>query len=535
MRIYSNLKRAALSFGGLAVGLVLAAGLTAPAASQDDPLIVNMPKAPATIDPSMGCGFVEVSFVQNFYIRLTQYGTKPGPDGTQQVDITNIEPYLAKSWEISDDGLVYTYYLRDDVKFANGRPLTAEDVKYSWERVLTMAGCGSYVIQDGFLDPPLIDSLDVPDPYTLVVTLSRPDPNILQLHAQPWTSVVDREMVKAHGGIQASTMSEWMAGNVTGPGPFILAEYEPNQRAVLVANPDFPEDLRPASENILVNFVSSDPTLLMQARTGEADVTLAMSRSLVSSLVGNENVRIIANDLAASEQIGLPNSKFPWDNVKVREAVSHAVPYEEILDSVAFGYGSLFGGPYFPLLGVFNPGLIDIPTFDMEKAKSLMAESGVETPVEVAINISEGSPIHEQIATIIQATWKELGIDLKINKLSSTDYHDSMQSHTAQAYIRNDGPGVPEAGYFLGYDMTCGMQFNLTEVCIAEADALLAEARGTIDDEKRQALYDEIAVLWSANSPKIHVYADQYLTVLSNRVTEYFFSHLFDFRTWAKN
>ncbi len=518
--------------GGVLAAAVAVSGF-ASALAQDDPLIVNMSRAPATLDPASGCGIVEVGFVQNFYVRLTQYGTREGPDGTTEVDVTKIDPYLATSWEISDDGLVYTYTLRDDVTFASGRPVTSEDVKYSWERVLTMNGCGAYVLLDGFYDPPLIESLETPDPQTLVVRLSRPDPNVLQLHGQPWASIVDRELVEANGGVVANTLSEWMAGNVTGPGPFILEEWEPNQRAVLVANPDFP--IPPASDEIVINFVNSDATLLLQARNGEADVTLGMTKASVASLADNENVRIVANDHAISEQIGLPNTKAPWDNPKVREAVAHAVPYEEIVDTVAFGYGTLFGGPYMPMLGEFTPGLIDMPVFDMEKAMQLMRESGLATPVDVSINIPEGNTIHEQIATIVQATWKILGINVHINKLASADYHDSLQTHTAQTYIRQDGPGVPEAGYFLGYDMTCGLQFNLTEVCLEDAEALLTEARGTIDDEKRQALYDEIARIWSAHWPKIHVYADQHTTVLSDRVTDYHFNYEMDFRRWAKN
>ena len=294
-------------------------------------------------------------------------------------------------------------------------------------------------------------------------------------------------------GIQANTLSEWMAGNVTGPGPFILEEYEPNQRAVLVANPDFP--IPPASEKIIINFINSDATLLLQARNVEADVTLGMTKSSVTSLSDNENVRIIANDHAISEQIGLPNTKAPWDNLKVRQAVSFAVPYEEIVDSVAFGYGTLFGGPFMPNFAEHTPGLIDIPAFDMEKAKQLMADSGVATPIDVSINIPEGNTVHEQIATIIQAIWRELGINVSINKMVAADYHSSLQEHTAQTYIRQDGPGVPEAGYFLGYDMTCGLQFNLTEVCLEDAEALLQEARATTDNAKRLDLYNQIATI----------------------------------------
>ena len=519
--------------GGVLAAAFAAVGLSAAASAQDDPLIVNMGRAPATLDPSAGCGIVEVGFVQNFYMRLTQYGSRPGPDGTTEIDVSKIDPYFATSWDISEDGLVYTYKLRDDVVFASGRPVTSEDVKYSFERVLTMNHCGTYVLLDGFYDPPLIESMETPDPHTFVVKLSRPDPNVLALHGQPWASVVDREVVEANGGVVANELNEWMAANVTGPGPFILEEYEPNQRAVLVANPDFP--IQPASEKIIINFINSDPTLLLQARNAEADVTLYMTKASVASLVDNENVRIVAHDHAQSEQIGLPNTKAPWDNLKVRQAVAFAVPYEEIVDTVAFGYGTLFGGPFMPNFGEFTPGLIDMPTFDMDRAMQLMEESGVETPVDVSINIPEGNTLHEQIATIVQATWKQLGINVTINKMVAADYHSSLQEHTAQTYTRLDGPGVPEAGYFLGYDMTCGLQFNLTEVCIEEADALLAEARRTIDPEKRLALYDQIAVLWAAEAPKIHVYGDKHTTVLSNRVSHYHFNYEMDFRAWAKN
>ena len=518
--------------GCVLTAAVVALGLSTVASASDEPLIVNMARAPATLDPASGCGIVEVGFVQNFYVRLTQYGSRPGPDGTTEVDVSKIDPYLAKSWEISDDGLVYTYKLRDDFVFANGRPLTAEDVKYSWERVLTMNGCGAYVLLDGFYDPPLIKSLETPDPYTLVVTLNQTDPNILQLHGQPWASVVDRELVEANGGIVANSLSEWMAGNVTGPGPFILEEYEPNQRAVLVANPDFP--IPPASEKIIINFVNSDATLLLQARNGEADITMGMTKASVASLVDNEDVRVVANDHAISEQIGLPNTKAPWDNVKVRQAVSYAVPYDEIVDSVAFGYGTLFSGPFMPNFAEHNPDLFEPPIYDMERAKQLMEESGVATPVDVTLNVPEGNTVHEQIATIVQATWRELGINVTVNKMVAADYHSSLQEHTAQTYIRQDGPGVPEAGYFLGYDMTCGLQFNLTEVCLPDADAILAKARLEIDQATRQAYYDEIAQMWDAAAPKIHVYGDQHTTVLNNRVTDFHFNYEMDFRKWAR-
>lgn len=497
-------------------------------------LVVNIAQAPATLDPAWGCGLYDIGFLQNFYVRLTQYGSEPGPEGTTQFNPGDIQPYFAENFDISPDGLIYTFTLPAGVTFPSGEPVDSEAVKYSLERTIEMAGCGGYFIYDGIYEPPLIKSIETPDPTTVVITLNVPNANFLQDLAQPAASIVDASIVEANGGIKAGEINEYMSSQVAGSGPFLLEEYEPNSRAVLKANPDFFGD-PPASDEIIVNFINADATLLLQARSGQADVTLGMSKQSANSLREDSCCTVIANENPTFwEIIGTPWQKAPWDNETFREAVTHAVPYDEIIEKVAYGWAEPFYGPYAPGMSEYNAELAAPREFDMEQARALIEESGVETPVDVTINIPEGNTIEEQIATIVQGTWRELGINVTINKLAATDYINSMEQHEAQAFTRIDGPGVVEAGYLLGYDMKCGISFNLSDICIPEADELLAEARQETDPDRRQELWDEIARLWVEKSPRVQVYADQFVSVLSTNVKSYHYQHEMDFRTWGK-
>ena len=512
--------------------LGIAAGATATQA-QEEPLIVNMAVPPATLDPGWLCGIWEAGFVRNFYVRLTQYDTIVGTDGhSTQIDTGNIVPYFARSAHISDDKLVYTFVLPAGHKFPSGHPVDAAAAKYSFERSINMGGCGSYFIYDGFYDPPLIKTIEVVSPTKLVITLNHPDKNALQNWAQTSASLVDKSVVDQHGGVQTG-LNEWMSSNVAGSGPFLLDTYQPGDRAVLKANPDFFGE-RPGADTVIFNFINSDPTLLLEARTGNADITLGMNKVSIASLREDPCCNIVANVSTQSQQIGLPNSKPPWDNPKVRMAVSYAVPYKEILENVALGYGEIYGGPLAPGFPEYDAALTPPRTFDMAKAKSLMAESGLATPIDVEIHIFEGDSIQEQIATIVQGHWSELGINLQIRKQPNAVMAEALEDHTVPTYMRLDGPGVIEAGYFHGYDLLCNVGFNLSEVCIPEADEILHVARQEPDAAKQRDMYRQISTMWYENQPKIHVFAEQFAAVLSKDVTNYHFSHMFEARYWSK-
>jgi peptide/nickel transport system substrate-binding protein len=502
------------------------------------PLVVNIASTVTTLDPAEACTIYDDGVLGNFYARLTQYGTEAGPTGTTQVDPGKIIPYLAKSWTLSKDGLTYTFSLQKAV-FPNGDPQNASAVKYSVERAIEMGGCGAYFVTDGISSPAsLIKSIQAVNASTVVIVLSQPDPNFLQDLAQPDAGIVDPKVVEANGGVQPKQVNAWMASHVAGGGPFLLSNYSPNSGATLTANPTF-FGKKPASSKILLNFITSEPTLLLDARSGQADITLGLSPSAVHTLKSNSCCRIVANDAAVSEQVRFPNyNNGPFSSEKFREALTYVVPYSAILQKVLYGYGSLFYGPFPPVMPEFNASLEKPRTFNLAKAKALIAASGVQTPVNVSIMVREDIPLDQEIATVLQSTWSEIGINATIDRVAPTTFVSRQHAHQYQVDVTQDGPGVIEAGFYLGYDLYCGSityaSSNSSGICIPGADALIQQGRRELSPVKKQAIWNKITKEWVATSPKIPVFAVQNLSVLSQKVSHYFYSHEWDFRTWAK-
>lgn len=499
-------------------------------------LIVDLAGGISTLDPAEACGTYDVGMVGNFYARLTQYGTRPGPGGTTQINPGKIVPYFAKSWKISPNGKTYTFSLHSGAKFPDGKPMDAQAVKYSIDRLLTTNGCGASFVLDNYFTPPLIRSIDVPNATTVVFHLNLVDPNFPQDLAQPAAGIVEPSVVNANGGVKKDTVNTWMTSHTAGSGPFILKQYQPNTSALLVRNPAF-FGPRTGSQQILVRFIGSDPTLLLNARTGKADVTLGLLKQSAASLKNNPCCKLVVNQSANSEWLVWPfnHANGPFTNSKFREALTYAIPYQQILKHVAYGYGALYYGPFPPFMtSVYNPALEKARTFDLSKAKKLLRESGISTPVNVSMIVNGAVPLDGQIATILQASWKEVGVNLTVHPVSLADLeHVINHGQTYQTAIHLDGPGVIDGGYYLGYDMLSTQPYDWGGVKIPAADRLLPKARQEQNPAKRRAIYDKIIKLWVAASAKVPIFADANVTVLSKRVTSYMYSHELDMRTWA--
>ena len=524
-----------LAVGSL-VGAVLALGMVPAAAKSQaahgSAMVVNISTAPATLDPAEGCGTYDFVIYNSVYTRLTQYGSLSGPHGTTRIDYSKVEPDLAKSWTIAGNGTVYTFQLRSGVKFSDGTPVTSADVAYSFQRAITMNGCGAYFVLDGFYTPSLIKSISTPNPLTAVITLNFPDPEVLADWAQPAASILESAPIAAHGGVVSDTVNSWAAGHISGGGgPFRLTSYQSGVRAVFTAVPHYWQPA--ATHEIILNFISNAATLGLDARDGEADLTFGLPNATVHSLSKVSGLRVITDPTPESEQLGFNNGVAPTNNVDVRTALTYAVPYSEILKKVVFGYGSLFYGEFMPDMVGFNAAIQKARPYDLAKARSLLAQSGVSLPIHIPIVIDSGDAAAAEIASIVQSIWSKIKVDVTIQTLSPTDYINTIEGHTDVAFIRLDGPGVPEAAYYLQYDAKCGISFNLTQMCVPQIDTLIAAAL-QVPLSQQGTYWNKIDRLWIADSPKIQLYNFYSTAVLSSRVTKYEYSDEFStLQTWA--
>ena len=496
------------------------------AASSGAPLRVALSTAPATLDPPSTLQLTD-TVSQNFYVRLVKLGTKEDENGTTVTDPTKIEPYLATSWKASEDSRRYEFTLKPGLTFASGEPVDAKAVKFSFERALGLPIGAAFITN---LIPDNIESIQAPSDTRVVIRLRKSDPNALRSYTTVGASIVDPSVVKSKG-------DKYLATHEAGSGPYRMADYRPGTSLVMEARPEYAEwaGAAPPANRIEVSFVQSDSTLLLEAQSGQADVTIGLSKQGAATLK-ESGARVMVNPTSTTEQILLPWNKEPFGDQKVREAFLLAVPYDAIVEQVASGFAEPMYGPLAPAFPHADPELTTPLETDVERAKQLIGESGLSTPIPVTLTIDQGNGIHEQLATILQSSWKEIGVDLKIDKLSSADYAGAVFSYEVQAALRLDGPALVDPGFYLGYDMACeppGAPQNPAAICLPEADALLAEARSSTDEEANQRRYDEISRIWRAAFPKGILYNDVAATVLSDRVESWRFDYVLDMDGWA--
>ncbi len=448
----------------------------AAASGAEGPLVINYTPTPITLDPAMVCSLEDDGFISSLYVTLVKYGDKPipgAPAGVRatQEDTTKFRPYLARSWKVTNGGKTYTFKLRTGTKFPSGRPVDASAVKFSFDRNLKIGACGAYFTNAGQTTGNIFKSITAPNPTTFVIRLTRPEPLIMHSLTQAHLGIVDPGVVNANGGVQKGKPNPWMASHAAGSGPYVLRSYEPGRQAVFVANPSY-FGPKPRHSTVIVNFIPSDPTLLLQARTGKADITVGLTKKSVSSLEGKSCCDIVAVDTASWQLIGLPNKVPPFNNRRFREALTYAVPYQDILNKVAFGYGKLYYGPYPPAFPSFRASIARPRAFDLDRAKRLVAQSGAKLPINVDMVIREGVLDQEQIATIVQGEWRQLGVNIRIRKLSSAEYEKAIYATPNKTLlVRFDGPSVTEPAWLLEYDLRCVSIFNTSDYCTTRPES----------------------------------------------------------------
>lgn len=494
-----------------------------------DPFVVNVSQPPSTLDPAFACDIVGNGYVAPLYATLVAYDRKtyPGPEGVTVTaeDDGKIIPALAESYTVSDDGLTYSFTLREGAKFASGNALDAAAVAASLTRALKSGACGTYYMEAGSFGN--TDAITA-EGNEVTIRLKAPQPLLIHALTQPNLGIVDVAVAEEQGG------NDWMANHAAPSGPYVLAEYQAGVKAVYKANPNYYGAV-PLESEVLVNFISDPSALLLQARNGAADVTLGLPKQMVNQVRAELNVVEVPSPRFMI--VALPNKVAPFDNVTFRQALSYAVPYEAIEQSVAFGYAQSFFGPFPPEFSAYNEQTGAARGFDMGKAMELLAASGVSGPVSVELTVMEGSTEQEQIATILQGAWSALGVKASISKLSASAYVETVTSpEKTTAIVRFDGPSIADPAWLLSYDMFCQSPYNQSNYCSAEAEALFGEAVAMPNIADRQEKWDAIAKVWVEDAPRIPVYADVFTAVLDKDVTRWDFAQdgPFDLQNWGR-
>lgn len=450
---------------GLIAALALAAAsIVAPAAAQRTDITMGIVLEPPHLDPTAGAAAAirEIGY-RNIFEGLTRIDR----DGA-------VQPLLARDWEISDDGLVYTFHLQEGVKFHDGSPMTSADVAFSFERAMAEDSVNA---QKQLFEP--IEKIETPDDHTVVITLKRPTGHFP--FNLGWGDMV----------IVSPASADTNRSQPVGTGPFRFAEWVPGDRIVLTRNPDYwgePVALERATFKII-----PDPAAAVAAMmAGDVDAFANFpAPEAIPQFEADPRFTVVIGSTEGETILAINNGRAPFDDLKVRQAIAHAIDRQAIIDGAMFGFGTPIGSHFAP----HHPAYVDLTgvyAYDPDKAKALLAEAGHADGIKATLKLPPPSYARRG-GEVVAEQLRQVGIDLEIIPVEwaqwleqvfrGKDYDLTIVSHTEpmdiEIYSRDD--------YYFDYHNPA-----FREVM----DRLAAET----DTQKRYALMGEAQKILAADA-----------------------------------
>jgi peptide/nickel transport system substrate-binding protein len=424
-------------------------------------------------------------------------------------DEGKVEPELAESWEISDDGLEYTFHLRQGVTFHNGEPFNADSVVYSWER---------------YINPELpwnerwriADAVEKVDEYTVKVITEEPKPLLLRTIATQWM-MVPPQYIEEVGDVEFGIQP-------VGTGPFIFEEWVQGDHITLRANPDYWREGFPKVAEVIFRPVPESATRVAAIQTGEVDVVGRLSSEEAQSLLGAPGVQVIRYPVARVYYIAFNNLTSgvgqPTEDPLVRQAMNYAVDVQAIVDALFDGFAKPATG--FVATGELGYGAVEPFAYDPDMARDLLAEAGYPNGFTMDFACPAGAYTHfEEVCEAVQGYLAEVGIetnleimesgqywDLEANKELPPLFGDSWSEVMGEAYNRMTGA-------LLGWDASYSSWEDETII------STLNEIAVTVDEDARAQLYEDIQGYMKDNPPFIYLYEPMAFEAIRDHVQDY--------------
>ena len=473
--------------------MTLGAGTGVFAAGTEKVITIGVDQEAVGLDPNIVTAFSSMRRIDLLYNRLVRLD-----------DNLVVVPDLAESWEIPNN-VTYIFHLRKGVKFHNGREMTAEDVKYSLNRVLdpkTASPGRSYIS--------LIDAIDTLDKYTVKVHLSAPLASLLDGLTSDNLSIVPKEVVEANGNLQKVEC---------GTGPFMLKEWVADNSMTLVKNPDYFEKGAPAVDKVIFRVIPEQASLLAGVKSGDIDFATINDGALIRQAAKDPKVVVMSKPGLNMRIFSFNTTRKPFDDVRVREAISLALDRSEILTIAEFGMGKTTGPiPVAATQWALPPSKLPFSTPDLAKAKKLLADAGYPNGFSFNITCSSTYEGGLAVAQVAQDELKKIGVTANLEVVEWGAYIDKWVKRDFDTMIElRGGSGEPDRFLYRTFYSTGAVNNFLFKD--AEVDKLLDQGRTQTVFADRKATYDRLQNLLSEKAPAVFLYCPNENQVLSTRLS----------------
>ena len=420
-----------------------------------------------------------------------------------------LEPALAESYEISEDGTEYTFHLRDDVVFHNGEPFNADSVILTWERAANADYEYSYYFNNA-------ESVEKIDDYTVKVTTPEPDSTFLRIMADYWAMIPPQyyEEVGEEGFVE----------NPIGTGPFMFVEWVKGDHITMEANPNYWREGLPKVKTLIFRPIPESATRVAAIQTGEVDVVGRLSSEEAQSLLGVPNVKVIRYPSTRIYYIAFNNLTTgigqPTEDPLVRQAMNYAVDVDTIVDALFNGFGQRATG--YVADGEMGYGAVEPFEYDPDKAKELLAEAGYPDGFEIDMACpSDAYIFFDQVCEAIQGYLADVGIETNLEFMESGQYWDLEAEKQLPPLFGDSWSSTLGEAYNRLYGALGGMDASYSAWSDPTIDDYLAEIEQAIDFEERKQLYEDLQVYMQENPPFIYLYQLMTFEAIGTRVQNY--------------
>ena len=473
-----------------------------------------------TVDPQAFKTIPGYYMLANVYDQLIDHGYHRDKSGLV-ADGSTTAPMVARSMKVSPDRRKVTFALDPKATFSDGAPITAEDVKYTFQRGVEGEQYTKTVM--GMLTLSSADNITIVDPQTVTFKLDEPNPMTERLLNLQVMSIQSKKVGEEHATAKSKWADDYWRGHIYGNGAYTLKSWNRGEGWELAPSRKYYRSGLPKNAGLVFRVISDPQERLNLLKSGTLHVAYDVPAKDAAAIrdQGDSEAKLVSIQSPWSFGLAFNNSQEPFKDKRIRQALSYAVPYEQIISNVMHGLARPAKSMVPPGMPTHDPSAWRYDT-DPQKAKQLLAAAGHPDGFKSSIDVLIGRPEDEQAATLIQASFREIGVDVDIRKLAEAEYQDKRNNASSPMQIVEFYSWVTDPFYHLFFNLFSKNTFtNSSRYSNPKVDALITKGIYEPDQAKREAMSREAQRVITDDAPWAWLFARDFFVPVSAKFQDF--------------